>query len=398
MPKNATGIYKRKDGRYEGQYYHDINPKTGKRRKYSVYAATSKEAKEKLQALMHDLASGIYVEKTKLTLEAWLEQWLKVYALPKVKQSTYTSYRAYIFKHVNPNIGKVTLKNLRVDILQEFFNERAVSGRIDGKGGLSAKTLKNMHTMLKTALKQAVENDLIPKNPATFVKLPKAPSREMRVLTSEEQAKVVAELKQSTQRYAIGILIALFTGMRIGEVCGLQWSDFDEKTSEMHVRRTLGRLATMDATKGKTEIVISTPKSDKSARSIPLPVFLACALQQRHLQAKQERLGVGAGYDPREFILCNELGSPIEPRTMQDTLTRIIKSAGISHANLHSLRHTFATRAIEMGMDIKTLSDILGHADVSTTLNRYAHSLDMHKRKAMDMMGTLYTATRSGEK
>lgn len=390
MPKNATGIYKRKDGRYEGQYYGDINPKTGRRKKISVYGKTSREVKEKLKNLNAEISSGVYVEKHRLTLGAWLEQWLKVYVLPKVKQSTYTSYEPYIQKHISPNIGKVLLKDLRVDMLQEFFNELSISGRLDGKGGLSEKTVKNIHTMLSTALKQGVENEVLLKNPALAVKLPKIPSKDMRVLSRSEQDMLVCELKQSEERFAFGVLVALFTGIRVGELCGLQWHDLDRVSKELRIRRTLGRLATINNNHKKTEIVISSPKSEKSIRDIPVPDFITKewhSYKQKREAEKNQAIGI---YDNRNFVICNELGTPVEPRTMQDVFKRIAKTAGIDNVNFHCLRHSFATRALEMGMDIKTLSEILGHADVSTTLNRYGHSLDEHKRRAMEMMNTLY--------
>jgi len=390
MPKKGINIYHRKDGRWEGTYYHDINPQTGKRKKLSRYGQTEKEAKEKLLTAMSEMKSGTYIEKNKLTLEGWLIQWLEVYAKPKVKQSTYVSYDTYINKHIIPEIGKIKLVDLRVDMLQQFFNKKATMGRLDGKGGLSEKTLRNLYTMLSTALKQAYENSLINKNLAELVKLPKVMRTEMRVLSLSEQQKLIEALKTSEERYKIGILICLSTGIRIGELCGLQWQDINEITHVLSIRRTLNRLPTIDKTKGKTELVIDTPKSQKSVRDIPLPAFLIDELNIYKQLREEEKAAAADIYDKRGFILCNEIGAPVEPRMMQDVFKRVLKVAGIEDANFHALRHTFATRAVEMGMDIKTLSELLGHADVSTTLNKYAHSMDEQKRKAMNLMAGLY--------
>lgn len=277
-----------------------------------------------------------------------------------------------------------------MDLFQKFFNEKAENGRLDGKGGLSEKTLRNMYTMLSTSLKQAYENSLIKKNFVELVKLPKVTKKEMRVLTLSEEQKLLNAIKASEERYKIGVLICLCTGIRVGELCGLQWQDIDEVNHVLSIRRTLNRLPTMDKSKGKTELVIGTPKSDKSIRNIPLPMFLIDNIREYKVQRDAEKAVAGDIYDKRGFIICNEIGQPVEPRTMEDVFKRLLVSADVSKANFHALRHTFATRAVESGVDIKTLSELLGHADVSTTLNRYAHSLDEQKRKAMSLMAGLY--------
>ncbi|MVB12756.1 Transposase from transposon Tn916 [Caprobacter fermentans] len=247
-----------------------------------------------------------------------------------------------------------------------------------------------MYTMFSTALKQAYENSLINRNFVEFVKLPKVTKKEMRILSLSEEQKLLTTIKASDERYKIGILICLCTGIRVGELCGLQWRDIDEVTHVLSIRRTLNRLPAMDQSKRKTELVIGIPKSDKSIRDIPLPSFLIDDLKAYKAQRDKEKVAAGDIYDERGFIICNEIGRPIEPRTMEDVFKRLLISAGVANANFHAMRHTFATRAVESGVDIKTLSELLGHADVSTTLNRYAHSLDEQKRKAMALMEGLY--------
>lgn len=390
MPTKGLNIYHRKDGRWEGTYYYDINPKTGRRKKLSRYGKTEKEAKDKLIEAISQMQTGTYVDKTNLTLGTWLNEWLDVYAKPRIKQSTYISYSTYITKHINPEIGKIKLSMLRADMLQRFFNEKANTGRLDGSGGLSEKTLRNLYTMLSTALKQAYESDLIPRNYAELVKLPKVNKKEMRVLSLSEQKQLMEALKNSDERYKIGILICLTTGIRVGELCGLKWSDINEITNVLSIRRTLNRLQSIDKKNSKTEIVIDTPKSTKSIREIPMQPFVINELYSYKIQREAEKASSIEIYDTRDFIICNEIGTPIEPRTMQDVFKRMLLNANIKEANLHALRHTFATRALEMGVDIKTLSELLGHTDISTTLNKYAHSLDEQKRKAMNLMSNLY--------
>lgn len=274
MPKKGIGIYKRQDGRWEGQYYLPPDLLTGKRKKISRYGKTEKEAKEKLLKAIGQVQTGTYIAPNRLTVGSWCTQWLDTYARPKVKQSTYANYRIHIEKRVVPNIGHVKLSDLRIDILQRFLNEQFERGSVKKPGEpLSPKTIRNLYVMLHTAMKQAYENELIPKNYLDLVKLPQVRHTEMRVLTRIEHQRLWQEIQASEELYKIGVLICLATGIRVGELVGLQWQDIDEAHGILKVRRTLNRLPAMDCSKAKTEVVIDTPKSDKSIRDIPLPDF-----------------------------------------------------------------------------------------------------------------------------
>jgi len=390
MPKKGIGIYQRKNGIWEGQHYVGIDPLTGKRKKVTCYGKTEKETKEKLIAIKSEINNGVYIVKNKMTVRDWFIQWLDVYAAPNVKQSTYVNYRLHINKRVIPILGYIKLREVRVDVLQRFFNEQYEHGGLKNKGPLSEKTIRNIYVMMYTAFKQAYQNGLILKNFVELVKIPKVKQKEMRVLSIEEHKKLVETIKTSNERWKVAILLAVSTGIRMGEVLGLQWQDIDEEKMLMKIRRTLNRLQSKDTSVSKTEIVIGYPKSDKSVRDIPIHHFLIGYLNEYRKNREIEKMSAGDIYDDRGFIFCNEIGMPIEPRTMQDTFKRIIKKANIPDANFHALRHTFATRAIEDKMEIKTLSEILGHADVSTTLNKYAHSLPEQKRKMMKSMAKFY--------
>lgn len=160
----------------------------------------------------------------------------------------------------------------------------------------------------------------------------------------------------------------------------------------IHIRQTLQRQEVVEHVEGqpKTEIIIGPPKSEKSRRDLPFPESLIPYLKAQKKEQKKNALAAEDAYQHKGYVLMNEMGCYIEPRTLQDTFQRLLQQAEIEDANFHSLRHTYATRAVEQGMDIKTLSELLGHADVSTTMNRYAHSLDKHKRKMVDMMDRLF--------
>lgn len=377
--------YQRKDGRWEAQSYYGTDEITGKRKKITKYGATEKEAVGKVRDALAEIKNGTYVEPNKMTVSKWFKEWLEIYAKPNVKQSTYVNYRTHIESRIIPAIGNLKLQRLRVDILQKFFNEQAESGSlIKESEPLSPKTVRNLYTMMQTALQQAYLNELIPKKYIDSVKIPSAKQKEMRVLTRDEHKRLLSEIQRSEERYRAGILICLGTGIRVGELCGLRWEDFDEENKLLKIRRTLNRLPSMDKSKGKTEIVIDSPKSDKSIRNIPLPDYVIEFIKGHRERCAKEKIQAGTAYNDSNHIICNELGHYVEPRTIQDTFKRIAKAAGIENVSMHCLRHTFATRAVESDVDIKTLSVILGHADATITINRYAHALEEQKRLAMD--------------
>lgn len=203
-----------------------------------------------------------------MSLKDWLEYWFEVYSKRTVKQSTAVSYHGYIYGHIIPHIGKYTLSELNTDILQRFFNEQSDNGSLKG-GGLSPKTLSNINRMLHKSMQKAVELELIKKNYAEFVELPKQEQPEMRVLSVYEQKLLMNELRRSEEKLAFGVYLSLVLGIRLGEVLGLQWSDIDVKNNIVHIRRTVNRLPVLDGS-AKTKLVVGTPKSKRSVRDIPL--------------------------------------------------------------------------------------------------------------------------------
>ena len=320
-----------------------------------------------------------------MSLEKWLNYWFDTYAFRAVKQSTAVSYKGYIKNHFVPHIGKIKLSKLNCDILQKFYNRQLDEGSCGTrKGGLSAKTIRNMNIMLHKSLKKAMDLELINKNFAEMVELPKVKQPEMTVLTIEQQRKLMSELKVTDEKLGIATYISLATGLRIGEVCGLKWSDIDFQNNTIKVNRTLNRLMKLDDFGNSgTEIVVGDPKSDKSLRTIPFNDRFADTLKD-YRKKSAEWLEKKPTDD--DYLVSLKYGSPVEPKTVYTIFKRIAANAGIVDCTFHSLRHTFATRAIEKNVDVKTLSVLLGHADVGTTLNRYAHVLDDQKRKTMDIL------------
>ena len=329
-----------------------------------------------------------------------MKEWLTTYALPSVKQSTYISYESYIRLHINPELGDIKLTALTLEQVQRFFNKKASGGK--GKKGLAPKSLKNIYNMFHEAIDQAIINQKMIRNPLLGVKLPKLQQAERRVLSAHEQESLQAVTRTAEELPAYGIIFALSTGVRLGELVALQWKDVNFSTRSIRVRRTAGRLKKIDEngelierSEGTTatEIVIRTPKSATSARIIPIfPELWADLMEYREKQLAIKD-AMGSDYYDGDYIFSTVDGRLYDPRTFEDLFKRKVEQAGIGDTNFHALRHTFATRALEAGMDIKVLSSILGHAQASTTLNLYGHALPDHKKVSMEKMSEFYTAT-----
>lgn len=341
--KKANGegsITKRKDGRYMGRY-------TVESKRKAVYGDSFEEVRQKLNEILNEIAKGAYVEPNKYSVEKWLREWLELYALPTVKRSTYISYEGYVRIHLVPEIGQIKLTSLSTRDLQKFFKEKAGT---EEKKGLAPKTLRNIYNMLHSALDQAVADHKILRNPTLNVKLPKVKSKEMRVLTVEEQAVLQDAVSRVDELHAYGITFAVSTGVRLGELLALRWKDVNEKEHYIYVRRTLGRLQKVDEKghlvkkeKGtpSTEIVVRSPKSELSMRKIPLFDELWDDLMAYKEKQNALKDALGSEYQDQGYIFATPLGHHNDPKVYQTLFKRIVADAGIESANFHALRHPY---------------------------------------------------------
>lgn len=349
MAKRGSNIYKRKDGRFEGRVpigYQD----NGKIKYKSVYARTLSEVKEKMSEV-HSIKQNQPVSSIKLAVCEIAEQWLSSAKL-RVKESSYANYLNIVNKHILPILGKEFMSSLTTSKLNDFIHHKLNNGRLNGKGGLSAKSVRDIMTVYRSIEAYAAREYEIRK---THFTMPKIEKKQPDILSSDERKRLESYLIHNQNKTNISVLMCLFTGLRVGELCGLKWEDIDFDNAVLYVKRTVQRVNKY----GKSEVVIGSPKSKSSIRIIPIPDFLLAILSQKR---KND-----------DFYIITGTCKPTEPRTMQNRFKSILKLCGIRDVNFHLLRHTYATVCIENGFDPKTLSELLGHADAAITLNRYCH-------------------------
>jgi len=277
-----------------------------------------------------------------ITLGAWMDRWLENYARPTIKHSTYCSYELYVRAHIKPQIGGLYMNTLRADDLQAFFNERGKNGNQARKGGLAPKTLTNMRNMMHMAFGQAVKNHLLQENLIEGIRLPKAAKAEMRVLSREEQRRLMTAARLAPEPAAFGIIFDMFTGLRLGELCGLRWENVDMESRSFLICETRNRLPNHDDSIAASTTVKTTPttKTDNSRRR----VFIMDELFHDFEMYRSIQMSIKEqdySYNPEGYVFCQENGTPYEPRTYQDLFKRCIRQAGIPDANFHSLRHPY---------------------------------------------------------
>ena len=395
MGRQRTGhIRQRENGLWEGQYVYK-----GERR--SIYGKTQEEVARQLEEIIASIEEGTYIRPNQHTLLSWLREWLHTYAEPTLRPATFTNYELIIERHFNTKLGNVKLKNISTRMLQNFFNEKLVSGRANKKsGGLSPKTLKNMKYMLHVALDQAYFDELIPSNPVNGVRLPVPDGPEQRVLRPEEKERICAHAATMRTFPAQGVILLLTCGLRRGELLGLQWQDVDLEDGIMKIRHTLSRLKKFDVSKSaypyirldayapetnRTALYLGPVKTKKAVRTIYLPARAKGALLVIRT-ISTEFADVKSDFNPHDLVFCTEEGHPFEAKVLEEGFQKILADLHLKSVNLHATRHTFATEALQKTTDIVIVSEILGHTKPSTTLDMYGHTFDERKRALMAKM------------
>lgn len=375
MSKRGNGegtIVKRKDGRYMGSVTvgRDMN---GKLKRKTVYGKTKKEVQEKLNDLSKQIYTDSYFEPSSLKLYDWLKTWLKNYKAISLKPSTYDLYETLIDTLIKTELGQLKLKDIKPVHIQAFYNKLYDNGK-----GYSTSTIQKVNNILNPAFKTAIKNELINKNPVDSIEMPKHKEKQVRALTIEEQNVFVEEAKNSW--YFSAFVVALDTGLRCGELLALEWNDIDLKNGEITVYKNLVAVKDRDSEDEKLILKIQqSPKTAKSIRTVPLTQRALNVL--RELKIKQQSLS--------EIVFCTNKGTHVFPKNLRRTFQSILSKAKIEKLGLHVLRHTYATRLFEAGANPKTVSELLGHKNVSVTLNIYTHVLPHQKKETVKLLDKL---------
>lgn len=371
MSKRGDNIHKRKDGRWEGRYKKERDV-YGKVKYGSVYGKTYREVKDKLNAISMLPANSVITKPCKKTFGDVLNLWMENNKI-RLKGGTIYKYQNMIDTHIMPELGEIKLNELDSTVINAFLSRKSVSGKLDGTGGLSSSYVRSIMLVINAALQYAVKEQLCAPLKTPICK-PMIQKQEISILNLDEQKRLENHLKANINTTTIGILISLHTGLRIGEVCALTWDDVDLNKKIIKVRHTVARIKDdNEESDFATRLILDTPKTKSSIRDIPISsVLLPCLLD---LYATS----------PLGFLLT---GSNVfmQPRTFEYRYHKVLEECNVGSINYHALRHTFATRCIEAGVDVKSLSEILGHANVSITLNTYVHSSIDMKRNQLEKM------------
>ena len=357
MARRGENIYKRKDGRWEGRYKSGYTI-SGKAKYRSVYGHSYAEVKSKLTPMK--AAGPVSSPFCRLTVKELFDEWLSAVRI-RVKLSTYANYQMKVYKHILSVFGEMRYDTLTVQMLNSYIQSKINSE-------LSAKYVSDIIIVFKTMAKYSAKIHGF-RNILADVELPKVHRKEAVLLTRSQQLQLCRYLQRNLCTTSLCVLLSLYTGLRIGEVCGLMWGDIDFDKSIITVRRTVQRIHTGNH---GTSLIADTPKSRSSQRSIPIPTFILKLLRKSRSNDN--------------FYVLSGSTTIIEPRTLQRRFKSILKKANLPSVNYHSLRHAFATNCLQAGFDVKTLSEILGHASVETTLNRYVHTSMERKIACMALL------------
>lgn len=311
------------------------------------------------------------LKSKKILYKDWIYTWL-LEKKDYIKESTYANYSNNIFNHIIPKLGNYYLNELNHKVIQDFLLELSKNGRKDNNGGLAEKTIKDITIIIKGSIKKGINEDKIKHIELTFNYPKDNKENKLYVLTKREQNKITNYVLENINSRNIGLLISLYSGIRIGELCALKWEDVDFKKNCLTINKTIQRVYIKDKNKNISKVIITTPKTKNANREIPINKDFLEILKK-------------VKSDKKNYILTgNE--KYIEPRTYRKYFNKVLDELKIKHFNFHSLRHTFATNCISLGVDYKTVSELLGHANVNITLNLYVHPRYSQKKKCIDLV------------
>lgn len=357
----------------------------GKPIRKQFYGKTQKEVKIKLDEFKNQQLLGLLPTDDKITLQDWYYTWLFDYRKNDLKPKSFQKYEGIYRNYIkNSNIGKIKLKDLRAIHLQNHYNTLL---DIDKK---PISTVKGLNTRLKPCLEEAEKHGYIQKNYCKMVTLPKDNStKEINILTKHQQQAFIESIKG--HKLEVLFLVALSTGLRLGEILGLKWSDIDFKSSTLTVNRTLQRVTEISKDgQRESKIIEQLPKTKNSIRTVPIPQNVILKLKNHLIHQNKIILKLGEDYCNNGYVFCNDFGYPIDDKKPGRNLKSILNKLDIQPIKFHSLRHTYATRLFEANVPPKTVQVLMGHYDISITLNIYTHVMEDTKLEAINKLNEIF--------
>ena len=352
----------------------------GKIKRKEFIGKTQQEVKKKLEEYKKEMLLGTISSDDKITVSEWYHTWLFDYRIKDLKPKSFEKYEGIYRNYIKDSeLGKIKLKDLRATHIQRYYNKLQDTKPIS--------TIKGINTRLKPCLGEAEKQGYIQKNYCKMVTLPKDNNKKtIQVLTQQQQKLFIEAIKG--HKLEMLFLIALGTGLRLGELLGLKWSDIDFNTGVLTVNRTLSRVK--NQTTGKYEIIEQTPKTKNSNRTIPIPNDILNKLKEHKKNQSKQRLFVGEGYINNNYVFTDDIGNPIDDkkpgRNLKSTLTKL----NIEPIKFHALRHTYATRLFEANVPPKTVQVLMGHYDISITMDIYTHVMEDAKLEAIEKLNNIF--------
>lgn len=361
------------------------DPRTGARKRPTVYGKTNREIQKKLLKLRADAENGINLIPEKITLNDWMSHWLENYARLDKREVTWRAYELNFTNHIKDSfIGKKLLLKLTTSDLQMFYKDKLEGGRLKKSKrpeitGLSVGTVRKLHNIISASLSQAEEENLIRSNIAKAVKLPSAKEnqKEMTPLTEKQIGLFLDSI--NNDRYRPAYFLELGTGMRKSELLGLKWSDIDFVNGTLSIKRALVRLVN-----GK--VVLGPPKTKKSMRTISIPATALECLKQHKVNQENEKERNKDIYNDQNFVFAIKLGRWVDPHVFYRDFCNKLERINMPHVSFHTLRHSVATVLLEKGVNLKIISDLLGHASVAITGDIYSHVTPKAKQDTADLL------------
>ncbi len=388
MGRRAHGegsIFKRSDGRWGGKL--TVAHRDGKRVDKYFYGRTQGAVQKKMTKARRELQQGLPLQPENVTVAKFLRDWLKDIAPLRLRPRTLACYRQHVNDHLVPALGQTKLHHLTPQQVQALLNEKAKK--------LRPATVARIRATLRVALSQAEKWNLVARNVAKLVDVPKARRYQARVLTPQEARAFVNAATEVRLGAVFSVAMAL--GLRLGEALGLRWDDIELEGKQLRVRQTLQRLPKGEGEKhGK--VVFGEPKSEKSRRVISLPTFAVDLLKRHRVRQKEERLKAGSDWKDQNLVFTSTVGTPVDERNLRREFETILTKAQLPHMRIHDLRHTCASLLLAQGIHPKVVQETLGHSQISLTLDTYSHLIPGMGEEAAKKMDEILSADGVGVK